>query len=368
MSSVLGLDKEHSDRVIKKLKKPDQAGHLLFRLLGPKFQKNFQELIDLENPPCLFIHGNPHIDNYARTLTGAGMIDFDRSRVGPYCWDIIRFLSSLKLRSESSDDKWLSKEVSESFQRGYLRSFTNPDLYYTMPLFLKSIVPKETELTTKAFVDADLGWAKKMRKEPLDIKDKWVTETLNLYLSARKETFLMEDYLLVEAGTSAGSLGKKHYLFLLAPKSDDLNKDHILIDVKETYTEEDDDWFKNPSEHHGERMIKASNLYAPGVEQRLSYFTLDGVEYWGREIPSFKVKIKKLLNQSEQSELAYCVGSQLGRGHRRSYRDGRPQDVIDHLKAHYVHFQNLSKFLNDEVQLGLEYIVKTEELRSSLGT
>ena len=65
-------------------------------------------------------------------------------------------------------------------------------------------------------------------------------------------------------------------------------------------------------------MIRASNLYAPGIEQRMAHFQYDNQSWWGREIPKVKAKIPNRLDETEILELAYVMGSQLGRGHSLS--------------------------------------------------
>ena len=128
----------------------------------------------------------------------------------------------------------------------------------------------------------------------------------------------------------------------------DQGREPILIDLKQTYVEENTPHFFTPTEHHGLRMIKAANLYAPNVEQRLGYFTYDHEQYWGREIPSFNVKIKFALTPSQQEELAHTVGGQLGRGHRLSLYHTEPDSLLNHFK------QNLS-----DLQAHSEWMVKT---------
>ena len=44
-------------------------------------------------------------------------------------------------------------------------------------------------------------------------------------------------------------------------------------------------------------MIEASKIFADGMEERLGYCTHQGKQYWGRQIPSFSVKVKKFLEK-----------------------------------------------------------------------
>lgn len=366
MYSLMELPPEQAKRIFSVLDDPDKACHLIFRLLGPIFQNNFAKLNNIADIPKVFIHGNPHLDNYARTFTGAGMVDFDRSRIGPYAWDVIRFLSSLALRGEDRKRSEVSKQTKQAFLDGYLATLINKDIYYSIPTFVKAMTPKQEQLTTHAYLDANIKWAKKMRKNPIDVGDQQLKKMLTLYLESRDELDLLNFYKIEEMGQSEGSLGKMHYLISLAPKDTKSKRDHILIDLKETYCELDNDLFSTPTDHHGLRMIQASNLYAPGVEQRLGHFSYKKKQYWGREIPAFNAKVKELMSESEQQEMAYCVGGQLGRGHGRSYREGKVKEIKNDILDTYDQYCELAAFVNREVVLGLDYLSKSRTLELSL--
>ena len=181
---------------------------LTFRLMGPEFQKHLPKYLNLEQIPRVFIHGNPHLDNYVRTFSGSGMVDFDRSRIGPYIWDVIRYLSSVILRGDSEDKVNVKKSIIDAFLEGYFSSFTNPDIYFPMPQFVKSIIPQAAELTMKNYLSANIKWAKRMRKSPLTITSKLINTMVYPYLKSRNEEGLLNYYEITEAGISEGSLGK----------------------------------------------------------------------------------------------------------------------------------------------------------------
>ena len=137
---MVKLKQPNIERVKQVLSVPFKATHLAYRVLGPQFQSVYHQHQDLNNTPSVFVHGNPHLDNFVRTFTGVGMVDFDRSRIGPYSWDIVRFLGSLQLYGE--DEVSLSKEVIKCFLRGYKASFRNPEIFYSIPSFLQDVQPK----------------------------------------------------------------------------------------------------------------------------------------------------------------------------------------------------------------------------------
>jgi hypothetical protein len=95
-------------------------------------------------------------------------------------------------------------------------------------------------------------------------------------------------------------------------------------------------------------MIRASNLYAPNVEQRLGYFTYQEKHYWGREVPSFNAKIKYALRKHELQELGYSIGSQIGRAHRLSIIE-KPKQLRTHLKENIDKIKELSSDMSQHV-------------------
>ena len=365
MDTLLEIDIGHSNRILKALDDRDKAQFIFFRIIGPRLQQRLSSLLDLNEVPSVFIHGNPHIDNYAQTDTGAGLVDFDRSRLGPYVWDIVRFISSLQLRS-ADQSNWLSKKVLDSFKDGYLATFENPDLYFSTPFFVQKWGINRSDDGTREYIDNNGKWIKRMRKNPLDIKDSALNKILEKFLESRNDSQLLKIFKLKEAGSSVGSLGKVHYIYLLEPIIGEEDRSPIILDIKECYTDEDDEWFKNPAEHHGLRMIKASNLYAPGVEQRLGYLTYKDKQMWGRQIPIHNRKIKHMLNETEQIDLSYCIGTQLGRAHRRSCRVQKVKTIPAHFQKHYDLIMKTSKALYQEVQNAFEFYEKSKSIERDL--
>ena len=369
MNSFIDLAYSHQKRVIDAFDQREKAEMLFFRVMGPKLQHNLHRMMNLDEVPHVFLHGNPHIDNYARTMTGAGMVDFDRSRLGPYAWDIIRFLGSLSMRLPEDVRKgdFCPKESVDTFFEAYLSSLKNPDLHFSVPHFMSAINPKKEELSMSSYLSAGVKWAKKMRKNPLPADDKKIKKLLDGFLQSREDEGLLKIYEISEAGKSPGSLGKMHYIIALKPKDASSGRDHVLLDIKECYEHDDDENFTSPFAHNGIRMIKASNLYAPGVEQRLGYLTFDGKHFWGRQVPAFKAKVASSISKQEAADLAYCVGQQLGRAHRRSCKEFEPKIVEKHFRKHFDQMLHVSEYINRELKLSLDFLRKSHELQVEFG-
>lgn len=330
--------------------------YLLFRMACPIMQAKLSRYLDLAKVPVTFLHGNPHLDNYVRTFRGSAMIDFDRSRMGPYCWDIIRFLSSLSLRREDNDG-FLHKRVVENFIDGYFTHFLHPEIPSKTLKLLRDVDPEKWQLNTRSYLQADRRWAKKMREQALNPRSEHTLGLLKRYLESRNELALLNDYRIAEVGEAPGSFGKMHFIFSLVPSDVDSHEDAILLDIKEVYAEKDTRFFTNPFRHNGLRMIEASKIYAPGMEERLGYCTFKGVEYWGREVPSFAIKVKKFLDLDEQCDFAWSVGSELGKGHHKGLKNPNDAALIEKdFTKNFDKYFKVSKLFTYELRLAYEAI------------
>jgi hypothetical protein len=331
-----------------------QARYLFFRMAGPIMQNKLQRFVDLTKVPTTFIHGNPHVDNYVRTFRGSAMMDFDRSRMGPYCWDIIRFLSSLSLRKEDNDG-FLDRRVIEHFIDAYIVHFMHPEIPHKQLKMLKEVKLERWQTSTKEYLKANKRWAKKMHDHRINSRSEATQALLLRYLESRNETNLLNEFYVDEVGLTPGSLGKKHFIYSLLPKNPDSHLDAILLDIKEVYEEKNNRFFYSPYEHHGQRMIEASKIFADGMEERLGYCTYQNKQYWGRQIPSFAVKVKKFLDKDELCDFAYSVGSELGKGHRKGLKDPRHAELIEKdFLANFDRYYKISKLFTYELALSFE--------------
>lgn len=290
------------------------------------------------------------------------MMDFDRSRIGPYCWDIIRFLSSVSLRREQMKG-FLDRKVVEHFLDGYMVHFLHPDIPAKQVKMLKSVHPEKWQRTSREYLNSNKRWAKKMREHPLPVNSSFARNLLKAFLESRHELDLLDSYRVDEIGHTPGSLGKKHYIYSLLPKNSDSHMDAIILDIKEVYEEKNTKFFYSPTPHHGERMILASKIFADGMEERLGFCTFQNRQYWGRQIPSFAVKIKKFLNQDEQCDFAHSVGSELGKGHRKGLIDPASADLIEKdLNENFDNYFKVSKFFTHELNLAFETTLRMIKL------
>lgn len=326
-TNTLCLSTAQEERLGAALSEDAKPAILLFRILGPQLQELFTELLELGDTPRLLLHGNPHLDNYARTYNGTGLVDFDRSRVGPSLWDVTRALSSITFWSRENQ---LTPDplVASTFFESYQHAIEDRLAYWETPDFLRQIRPKKFQMTPKRYLNSGKKWVKKMEKNLIENADEFHHTLFEAYVNEH-EPNLIKHWDLAEIAEVAGSMGKRHYVYHLNPKLK--SREPILLDIKETYSEEDNEFFHNPFEHEGIRMVTASRLYSPGIEEGIGYCSLEDEEYWVRRIPIFSAKIPVGLNHDCSLQLARAIGLQLGRGHRvvdEVYNHGEHKDAL----------------------------------------
>ncbi|MCA9706628.1 MAG: DUF2252 family protein [Myxococcales bacterium] len=326
---------------------PRRGLHQFLRLSNVTMRQRFVQLVDVERIPVAFLHGNPHLDNYAKTDRGSAMVDFDRARFGPYAYDLVRFWVSLSVRRATRDHRLMHPVVLASFRRGY--AFGARGLGHEAVDRLMSKRPKKWERSTRAYVAADGPWARRMRAHAIDPRRPRIRALWASYLASRDEDLLHDDYAIARAGEVMGSMGKRHLLLLLEPR--DRHADQRLLDIKETYDEPDEGPFRSPYPHQGQRMVAAGELHCPGWERAPGWATHGGRQYWCRDIPTHKLKLPQKLSEFEQVDLAFAVASQLGRAHRQSMVGLSADEHLEHFERALDHWVEVATQLRRELEL-----------------
>jgi hypothetical protein len=320
--------------------------HFYFRNMLLPMQKRFAELFPHKGMPWVFLHGSPHVDNYAKSPAGAAMVDFDRSRMGPYGWDIVRLLVSISLRQKKPAPGLLAGDVFERFRLGYQRGFRQPHIPVSEVRALRNASADAG--STNAYLDAGKKWAAELRTNPLPPNDPKVVALVDGYLRSRGEMDLLKEYFIEEGGRGQGSMGfREIVLVVLAPK-EAFSKDRILLCIKQVRNDPDTEWYVNPFPSEADRMLQASELYAPGWEQRPGGVVVDGTEYYVRQISPMNAKIKKMLTKGQQKDFVFAVGTQLGRAHRLSVQ-GAPEELESHLRREWNDMIRAAQVIRDEI-------------------
>lgn len=329
-------DEPHS--VQSKLVDLETGPYLFFRRSKTPIQARLAQLFPAQDVPRVFLHGSPHIDNYAHMSTGYGIIDFDRAYIGPYVWDIVCSLLAINLRNPETHNGPIPKSVRHHFYETYLEHFQHPDLAYQPYAPLEKIKAKKWETDITVYLEDNHKWAKKLHHTALPLDDPIANAVLEEYKKHLSDSTLLSNHELTQAGRAAGSFGRRRYLYVLAAK--DEKTAPVMLDIKETrnYLEADwphNEWYQSPCAHQGQRMVEAARLHTPTCAPLESYATVNGIQYWGRQVPILNRKPGKIFNEANQVAFAICAASQLGRGHRLGLQATDPSVMLEHFKEHF---------------------------------
>lgn len=308
------------------------GAHVFFRRIKEHVQARFEELIDHSEIRPVFLFGSPHIDNYTLTNTGCGLIDFDRAHQGPYLWDLLVMLLSLSLRQAETLESFCDSKVSDSLLAGYQWGLQNQQEQFKVFKPLADLTPKPWQCSTKAYWQSQKGWVGKALIKPISVDDAIIKELVAQYFTNRHEQDKAVNYKILAAGRGVGSFGRVHNIIVLEPHETD--NDLKILDIKHTRyyldpTWQYNQWYSHDFSHEGERMIAASKQHAPGVTENESYATVNGIQYWAREVPILNSKIKGRLKQSDAEAFAYAAGTQIGRSHGISVGNNLKQHEQD---------------------------------------
>jgi len=334
-----------------------RGDHFYFRNMKLRMQERFVDMIDHKDIPQVFVHGSPHLDNYSRNERCMAMVDFDRSRNGPYAWDLVRVLTSVLYRQRNPQP--LTSGLADELFLGYRAGFKKPGNPFKEMDLLADVELDSPEFPVRDYLAQNKKWALELRRFVIPKEDEEMNQVLRGYLRSIEQVDLLDTYQVALAGKARGSMGRIRYLVLLT--CDDPTKDWILLEIKHVREDEDNEWYSNPFEHHGERMRHASQLYAPGWDLCEGYTTLSGVQYWGHRLPTVNLKLKKPLSVHDQLDFLYCVGQQLGRAHAISQVDGSRKELLRHLEAHEFKLIESAHTMKHELDHAYnEYLEKLE--------
>jgi hypothetical protein len=104
-----------------------ETPHNYFRFVNRPFSEAVCGLFDDDQGslPDVNLHGDAHIEQYAVTSLGRGLVDFDDAARGPYVVDLVRFGVSLELAARQ---KGWPGGAFDDFLLGYRDALANPSL------------------------------------------------------------------------------------------------------------------------------------------------------------------------------------------------------------------------------------------------
>ncbi|MFN7098675.1 MAG: phosphotransferase, partial [Gammaproteobacteria bacterium] len=195
--------------VQSKLKNNESGPYLFFRRSKTPIQARLAQLFPPDKIPRVFLHGSPHIDNYAKTNFGYGIIDFDRAYIGPYIWDVVCVLLAINLRNPETHTQHIPKTIWQVFYDSYLYHFQHPELPSRPYAPLEFITPKKWELNIDFYLKDKHKWAKKLYHAPLSLDDPIALAVLADYKNNLPSTSILENFEITNVARAAGSFGRR---------------------------------------------------------------------------------------------------------------------------------------------------------------
>lgn len=254
-----------------------------------------------------WIHGDLHAQNFGTYMNAAGRLvfgvnDFDESYLGPYIWDLKRFVTSLALigyEKVMSDNE--INEMIGVFVRSYLTELRTTAAASEEPIHLGNATGPLLAVLRRArshtrinrlsmhtvVEDGERRFARGDGVYEVIGTDR----TRVLAAFERYERTLVPSYqvrpplaknvkdLMMIKGMGVGSIGLPSYNFLLEGGSEALDND-VIVYMKQAqvpalarYVDHDGELF----EHHGHRTVLARRALQPHTDPWLGYTDIDGI-------------------------------------------------------------------------------------------
>jgi uncharacterized protein DUF2252 len=106
-----------------------ETPHNYFRFVSRPFSEAVCTMFDdvRGSLPDANLHGDAHVEQYAVTSLGWGLTDFDESARGPYVLDLVRFGVSLEIAARENGWRTAGGAL-DDFLRGYRDALSNPSV------------------------------------------------------------------------------------------------------------------------------------------------------------------------------------------------------------------------------------------------
>jgi Uncharacterized protein conserved in bacteria (DUF2252) len=302
--------------------------HNYFRFVNPPFSHAVCEWFVAMRAelPEVTLHGDVHVEQYAITSLGRGLTDFDAAARGPSVIDLVRFGVSLELAAREKGWSGEGRRAFEEFLQGYRDALQKPALERPPRRLIRhsqAAFARDHALSLRradALMDAD----------PVAMSDLTVDFVPYVAEMRRLSPGLPASYFLVKkAGRlhmGIGSALDEKYLLRIEGRSAEDGDDQILeaklvrplAEAECVHTE------VGP-----QRVTLGMALIANFSFPLSGLVTGGGRAFWlhGWTDDYVELSIESSFRRpGELRELAYDVGTQLGRGHPRVDRDQTPPE------------------------------------------
>ncbi|MBB4940536.1 uncharacterized protein (DUF2252 family) [Streptosporangium album] len=309
----------------------------------------------------VWIHGDLHAENFGTYMNASGVLvfnvnDFDEAYVGPYVWDLKRFVASVALvgYAKALSDDVITGLVTE-FARAYLAELTGiseggDDAIGSLTLETTSgvlhrvlqvarlntrVALLDVETTIDSF---DRRFAAMDGRHPIDEETRHAVEAaFRDYLTTLPTTSEVEhtikDFAL-RTGVGIGSAGLPSYNMLLEGHTQALENDVILYmkqaQVPAVARHITDEKVHGYFKHQGHRTAESQRALQAYADPWLGYTTLNGVGQLVAEVSPYSSDLN-WEDVNEPEELASVIRD-LGRAVARMHSvadDESSHDLVD---------------------------------------
>lgn len=302
------------------LERIKKSPHGYFRFINILFSqevcKRFED--KLAGTPSFNLHGDAHLEQYAVTDLGRGLTDFDDSSTGPAVIDIMRFGVSMHLACRDNGWQDQVEQVFNKFMLGYRGALIDPEVEVPEPRLVKKIKTK-FKFDRKAYFE----WATSLVEPMTDNGRKQLITAMEPYVE--NMLFMRTDlssyfFKTKSAGHLKMGIGSaqdiKYLVRIEGPSKDPL--DDVLLEVKEVRDLSSIKCINITQKNNPFRILVGQSRIAYEPYKLLGYIKLNGITFWVHAwVDNYKeIKIDKSFQSVEELyEVAYDIGSQLGRGH-----------------------------------------------------
>jgi len=344
----------------------------------------------------IWMHGDLHAENFGTYMDSQGRLifnvnDFDEAYVGPFTWDLKRFVTSIALigYSKALSDKQIIKLV-QHYAKSYRETInllaTSKDHDGVNPFTLGNASGPILEALRSARMQSRVGLLDSMselheyerrfteeggafrldeetQKKVIVAFKKYLSTLPNPASGARRGERLIKD-VVGRRGVGIGSAGLPSYNVLLEGGSEALEND-VVIYIKQSQaaavsTQLPHDVAQNHFYHEGHRTVLSQRALQAHADPWLGWTEIDGAGQLVAEVSPYAVDLEwSDINKPE--EIAAVV-SDLGRAtammHGAGDDDARHSDLVPFSPEKAIHeaiSANEDKFESLLVNFALEY-------------
>jgi hypothetical protein len=310
----------HVDLLDRILENPFQY----FRFTSRGFAARICELFSnvLPSLPTVNLHGDAHLEQFAVTSSGYGLVDFDDATAGPAVIDLVRFGVSLRLAARARG--WDPEQAIDHLFAGYRTALHHPKASIPLPDFV--------DRARAGFSDDRLAFLDRSEKlmSPLHPKERpqvlagWARYVQ--LMTSENPSLNASFFELKHFGNLRGGVGSALDRRILARVEGptEAPEDDVILEAKELRDMSDVTCVRAEPIGGRFRTIVGRARLGDGKDPYLALIPRgsdqapDDAPFWIQSwLPDYREldAHRDLKNEDELEQIAFAVGMQLGRGH-----------------------------------------------------